>query len=224
MGMIALVPKSALQFKGISNVSDLSSVLGFYAINNVINMMVLGSIFSIVLGCNILLKEEYDHTAEYLMTRPLTRTSIFFSKLAVVFSLIVTLNIVTSFAGFIGMKFVQQENFKVVTFLILCMYTFLLNFLFAAIGLFISTLVKKPKPVTTLGIGLVLFFYFIFTISKITEGAGSIGYISPFRYARTDVLAADYGLGLFDILYFAGLSLLLIALSYRVYLRKDIYF
>ena len=74
-----------LQFKGISNFSDLLSVLGFYAVNNVIYMMVLGSIFAIVLSSNILLKEEYNKTAEYLLTRPLTRSEIFFSKLAVLF-------------------------------------------------------------------------------------------------------------------------------------------
>ncbi len=56
MGMLNLVPKGALQFKGISNVNDLLSVLGFYAVNNVIYMMVLGSIFAMVLGSNILLK------------------------------------------------------------------------------------------------------------------------------------------------------------------------
>jgi hypothetical protein len=56
LGMMSLVPKGALQFKGISNFNDLLSVLGFYSANNVIYMMVLGSIFSIVLGSNILLK------------------------------------------------------------------------------------------------------------------------------------------------------------------------
>src|SRR5664279_4829275 len=84
LGMMSLIPKSALQFKGINNFTDLLSVMGFYAANNVIYMMLLGSIFAIVLGSNILLKEEYGKTAEYLLTRPLTRSAIFFSKLGVV--------------------------------------------------------------------------------------------------------------------------------------------
>ncbi|HEX7494474.1 MAG TPA: ABC transporter permease subunit, partial [Bacteroidales bacterium] len=82
-GMLTIIPKGALQFKGISNFNDLLSVLGFYSVNNIIYMMVLGSIFAIVLASNILLKEEYDKTAEYLLTRPLTRSEIFMSKLAV---------------------------------------------------------------------------------------------------------------------------------------------
>ena len=80
MGMLNLVPKGALQFKGISNVNDLLSVLGFYAVNNVIYMMVLGSIFAMVLGSNILLKEEYNKTAEFLLTKPLDPQRGFFQQ------------------------------------------------------------------------------------------------------------------------------------------------
>src|SRR5659263_160051 len=92
MGMLSLVPKGALQFKGISNVNDLISVLGFYAVNNVIYMMLLGSIFAMVLGSNVLLKEEYNKTAEFLLTKPLTRSEVFFSKLAVLFIHVIILN------------------------------------------------------------------------------------------------------------------------------------
>src|SRR5512133_1733872 len=49
-GFLTIIPKGALQFKGISNFNDLLSILGFYAANNVIYMMVLGSIFAIVLS------------------------------------------------------------------------------------------------------------------------------------------------------------------------------
>lgn len=223
LGMISLVPKGALQFKGISNFNDLLSVLGFYAANNVIYMMVLGSIFAIVLASNILLKEEYDKTAEYLLTRPITRGEIFFSKLAVVFIHIFILNMVTSLAGFICLELVKNGPFSIRAFIILSMYTLLLNILFGAIGLFISTLVKRPKPVTTFSIGLVLIFYFVYTLSKITESASKIGYLSPFKYASMDAINPAYKLDLWHVLYFAGISLLLTGLSYRLYTRKDIY-
>ena len=85
LAMMSILPEGALQFKGISNIDDLFSVLGFYTANNVIYMLVLGSIYAIVLSSNILLKEEYNKTAEYLLSWPLTRSEIFFSKAAVVF-------------------------------------------------------------------------------------------------------------------------------------------
>lgn len=223
LGMISLVPKGALQLKGISNFSDLLSVLGFYAANNVIYMMLLGSIFAIVLSSNILLKEEYDRTAEYLLTRPLTRREIFFNKLAVLSFQILLLNLATSVAGFICLELVKNEPFSIRAFLILSLYTLLLNIQFGAIGLFLSTLVKRPKPITAFSIGLVLILYFVFTLSKITDGAEKIGYLSPFKYVNTDAINPAYGLDLWRLLYFAGISLALVGLSYRIYARKDIY-
>ena len=223
VGMLSLVPKGALQFKGISNFNDLLSVLGFYAANNVIYMMVLGSIFSIVLSSNILLKEEYDKTAEYLLTRPITRSEIFISKLTVLSINIFLLNLVTALAGFISMELVAKGPFSIKAFLILSLYTLLLNILFGSMGLFMSTLMKRAKPITTFSIGLVLILYFIFTISKITEGAAKIGYLSPFRFASVDAVNPAYTIDLWHLAYFIGITLILTTLSYRIYNRKDIY-
>ncbi len=223
LAMMSLIPKGALQFKGISNFDDLLSVLGFYSANNVIYMMVLGSIFAIVLSSNILLKEEYDKTAEYLLTRPLTRSEIFFSKLAVLSLYIFLLNFVTALAGFTAIELVKKGPFSINAFLILSLYTLLLNILFGAIGLFLSTLVKRAKPVTTFSIGLVLIFYFIYTLSKITESAAKIGYLSPFRFVNVDAINPAYKLDFRNLLYFIGISLLLTGISYRLYNRKDIY-
>jgi ABC-2 type transport system permease protein len=222
-GMLSLVPKGALQFKGISNFNDLLSVLGFYAANNVIYMMVLGSIFSIVLSSNILLKEEYDKTAEYLLTRPITRDEIYITKLSVILLNVFLLNAVTSLTGFICLELVKNGPFSIKAFLILSLYTFLLNTLFASIGLFLSTLIKRAKSITTASIGLVLIFYFIYTLSKLTVSGSNIGYISPFRYVDMNVISPSYNLNLWHLTYFVGISLLLFGLSFRIYRKKDIY-
>jgi ABC-2 type transport system permease protein len=223
MGMLSLIPKEALQFKGISNFSDLLSPLGFYSVNNIIYMMVLGSIYAIVLSSSILLKEEYNKTAEYLLTRPLTRSEIFFSKLTVVFIYVFLLNLVTSLAGFITLELVSTAQFSARAFIILSLYTLLLNYLFAAIGLFLSVLVRRAKPITTLCIALVLVLYFIFTISKITESAAKIGFLSPFKFASTDATNPEYTIDFWHLAYFIGISLLLTGISYGLYKKKDIY-
>jgi ABC-2 type transport system permease protein len=223
MGMVNLIPKGALQFKGISNFNDLLSILGFYAANNVIYMMVLGSIYAIVLSSNVLLKEEYNKTAEYLLTRPLTRSEIFFSKSAVISVNVFLLNAVTALAGFVCIELFRNGPFSIRVFLILSLYTLLLNILFGATGLFLSTVVKRPRPITTFCIGLVLILYFIYTLSKITESVAKLGYISPFKYVNINVVNPAYKFDFWNLSYFAGISLLLVALSYRFYLRKDIY-
>ena len=223
LAMMTILPKGALQFKGISDIDDLFSVLGFYSANNVIYMLVLGSIYAIVLSSNILLKEEYNKNAEYLLTWPLTRSEVFTSKTAVVFLNVVFLNLVTAAAGFISMTIVKTEPYSLSAFLILSFYTLLLNLFFGAVGLFMSTLVKRSRPITILSIGLVLILYFLYTLSKITESLSGLGYISPFKYVNVDTVNAEYGLEFRNLLYFIGLTLVLTILSYRIYKRKDIF-
>ncbi|MDF1558869.1 MAG: ABC transporter permease subunit [Bacteroidales bacterium] len=223
LAMISILPEGTLQFKGISDVNDLFSVLGFYSANNVIYMLVLGSIYSIVLSSGILLREEENKTAEFLLAWPLTRGEIFFSKALVVLLNVVVINIVTAVTGYISLEIVKREPFSTDAFLVMSVYTLLLNLFFASLGLFMSTLVKKARPITTLSIGLVLILYFIFTISNITEGLSMIGYASPYKFVSLDTLNPEYGIELTSVLYFFTFSLVFMLFSFRLYRKKDIY-
>ena len=223
LAMISIIPEGTLQFKGISDVDDLFSVLGFYSANNVIYMLVLGSIYSIVLASGILLREEYNKTAEFLLAWPLSRSDIFFSKAAVVFLNVLAINIVTAVVGYITLEIVKREPYSTDAFIIMSVYTMLLNLFFASLGLLMSTLVKRARPITTLSIGLVLILYFIFTISNITEGLSFIGYVTPYKFVGMDTLGPDYRLEFISVLYFCGLSLLLTFSAFRLYRRKEIY-
>ncbi|NLE36366.1 MAG: ABC transporter permease subunit [Bacteroidales bacterium] len=223
LAMISILPEGALQFKGVSDINDLFSVLGFYSANNVIYMLVLGSIYSISLSSNILLKEEYGRTAEFLLSWPVTRGQVFFSKLAVVVINILLINLVTAVAGYISLETCKKEPYNVDAFLIMSLYTLLLHFFFAALGLFISVLIKKPKPVTTLSVALVMVLYFVYTISNITPDLSWAGYVSPYKFIDLDVVNPVYRIDLINILYFTLLPFLLIFISLRIYLRKDIY-
>jgi ABC-2 type transport system permease protein len=222
-GMMKLVPKGALQFKGISNINDLLSVLGFYAMNNVMYMLVLGSIYAIVISSNILLKEEYGKSAEYLLTRPVVRSEVFFSKLAAAFLFVFLLNLVTSLAGFFCLEIVKTGPYPVSSFLILSLYTLMLNLIFGSTGFILSVLVKRGKAITAFSIGLVVIFYFIYTLSKITESISKIGYLSPFKYVDLDVINRNYHMEGWRVAFFTGLSLVLIITSWRIYNKKDIY-
>jgi ABC-2 type transport system permease protein len=221
-GLLNILPKGVLQFKGVSNPADLLNVLGFYAVNNVIYMMVLGSIYSIVLASNILLREEYDKTAEFLLTRPLDRDEIFVSKLLLVICNTLIINIITTAAGLISLFIIKNEKFNISAFFILSTYTFLLNIMFGGVGIFISTLVKRAKSVTTFSIGLVMIFYFIHTISKISSKLGWLGYLSPYHYVDMNILGDNYSFAPLNLLFFTSLFSICTFISFRIYLKKDI--
>jgi ABC-2 type transport system permease protein len=222
-GMVQLVPAVAIKMRGFSSINDIFTVLGFYTANNLVYMMLMGSIYAIALTSNILLKEEYGKTAEYLLSRPLTRGEIFTTKLALAFVNILILNITATLVGFISIQIFRTGPFSFSPFMIISFYTLLLNLLFGAMGLLISVMIKRARPVTTACVALVMVLYFLYTISRMSGVDGSFGYISPFKWVNVNVLVPGYGLEPMRIAAFLGAIVLMTATSAWVYRKKDIY-
>lgn len=220
--VLELVPKEALEFKGVINISDLFSVLGFYSNSISVSMMLLGSIFSIILSSSILLKEEYNKTAEYLLSKPLSRMEIFLTKSVVMVSNIILLNIVTTIVGWVALELFKTGPFSHKAFLTLSFSILLLNLFFGALGLFISTLVRRPRSIAVLSIGIVIVCFLFNNLSKLIDTTGTIGYLSPFKFVNTDVTNSSYHLELLNMAYFIGLFLAMMAGSAWIYRKKDI--
>ncbi len=73
------LPKAFLAMFGMVNL-EVTSLSGFYGVIN-FYLVIMGAIFAIILGSGILSKEERDKTAEFLMVKPITRTSVLAQKL-----------------------------------------------------------------------------------------------------------------------------------------------
>src|SRR6056300_497022 len=68
-----------------------SSIIGFYATYYGIYITLLMGIFTASTGAAILGKEERDGTAEFLLTRPLSRRTVVNSKYAALFTLLLAI-------------------------------------------------------------------------------------------------------------------------------------
>ncbi len=112
--------------------------------------------------------------------------------------------------------------YEVDKYMVISVYSLLVMLTFGAIGLFISLLVKRGKSIWTIAIGITLGAYFINVISNMTKEADFIGYISPFKFSDTNVIVTDYGFDWWRLLYFIGLSAVLLIISAIIYRRKDI--
>ena len=220
--MISLVPAMAMKMRGFANITDIFSVIGFYTANNLIYMMLLGSIFAIVLSSNILLKEEYGKTAEYLMSRPVTRHKIFITKTMLAFLHIFLLNCVVALTGFVACLVYKKGAFDVSAFLVISFYTLLLNLLFGALGLLFSIRIRRARPITSFSVALVMVLYFLYTISRMSGIDGSFGYLSPFKWVNVEVLSPGYGLEFIRLAAFVGSITILVFVSWLLYRRKDI--
>lgn len=201
----------------------MTNILGYYATRNAMFILLLGGFFSILLAGKILSQEEYEKTAEFLLTKPVTRSEVLWSKLAAFFLYLLTLNIVIVVNGYISLEvFKGDSEYSTAAFLIHTFYSFLLMLTFGAIGLFLSLWIKRGRPIINISIGMIVGGYFIDALSKITPKLDFIGYISPYKFVDASVLNPDYRLVWWRLLYFVGISTVLFILTFFVYKKKDI--
>ncbi|MFW6232852.1 MAG: ABC transporter permease subunit, partial [Bacteroidota bacterium] len=204
--------------------NQITNILAFYAMrNSSFFVMLLGSIFAIISANSLLAAEEQNKTSEFLLSRPVTRTEILFGKFLAFNAVLALFNILLCIAGYISLELFKSEPYDREAFLTLSIYTWMLHFLFGCIGIFVSVLPKRGRTMFGLSAGITLGFYFLEMISNITGSADFLGYLSPFRYADTEVLKEGYRIEPLKALFFIGIGLLFTFLTYVKYRKKDIY-
>lgn len=93
-----------------ADISTLGNLMGFYVTYNSIYNVLLACIFASVLAGNLLAKEEAEKTAEFLFTRPVSRTFIFLSKTAVLISYITLLSLLYFVTSLFALEFVKEDS------------------------------------------------------------------------------------------------------------------
>ena len=206
-----------------ADLEKMADILGFYATYNGMYFMMLVSMYSIMAASRIVSKEEHERTADFLLSRPVTRTEVIVSKVLCWATYIVTINVVMTLVAFIELEILKKEHtYSIRAFLVMSCYSFLGTFFFGALGLFLSLLMKRGRNISSIMIGIVLGSYFVDAVSNITRQTMLIGFISPFRFVDHDVLRAGYGFEWWRLLYLIGLSAIFIGTSFMIYRKKDI--
>ena len=178
-----------------------------------------GAIFAALLGISAISKEEKDHTAEFLLTHPISRTGVFCEKFLAIVIQIISLNgivivMTLSTTWIIGESLPFKE-----TFYLFLTFT-LLQLEIAGITFGISAFLKGNGIGIGLGYGLGM--YLINLIANLVEEAKFIKYITPFAYADS---ASIYSKGFPEIKYILSgvvLTIAVLIIAECHYKKKDI--
>lgn len=195
------------------------TLTGFYAVEcgNILGLG--GAFFAALCGVSILAKEEKDHTAEFLLTHPVSRARIVTAKLAAAGLQIVILNAVIYAASIGSIALIGEEiPWKEVSLLHLAYL--LLQIEIGAVCFGISAFLRHGGM--GIGLGAAAVLYFLNLIANITDSAEFLRYITPFGYAEgSDIVtnvSLEWGLIALGMAYGAAG----IAAAYMKYCRKDI--
>jgi ABC-2 type transport system permease protein len=199
----------------------MTSLIGFYSY--VFTYVVLcGSIQAMNLGTSILSKEVREKTADFLLSKPVTRYQIITAKLLSAFVSLVITNVVFIVAASITAQAVSEKSFDMNTFLLISLTAFFIELMFLALGLFASVLVPKIKSVLPISLGTV-FGFFILNMFGSVIGEKTIRYFTPFKYYDTAYIIKHTGYEPFFMIIEIVFIIVAVAASYVIYSKKDIH-
>ena len=198
---------------------NFGEVMGFYAVEcgNILGLG--GAFYAALLGIMALSKEEKEHTAEFLLTHPVSRLQIVVEKwLACIVQLLLMNGIIVaiSVASFTAIG----EDMEGKAFVILHLAFLVMQLEIMSVCFGISSFIRGSGMGA--GIGLATVLYFLNIIRNISEKAEGLKYVTPFAYADASDIVADVAVDekllMLGVLY--GVIGVLAALIY--YRKKDI--
>lgn len=199
---------------------NFGEVMGFYAVEcgNILGLG--GAFYAALLGITALSKEEKDHTAEFLLTHPISRIQITLEKWGACTLQLLIMNgiiVAVSAASFVAIE--EEMGGKAFWLLHLAFFVMQLEVMSVCFG--ISAFLRGSAMGT--GIGIATILYFLNIIRNISEEAEGLKYITPFAYADASDIVADVAVDekllVLGIIY--GIIGLLAAILY--YQKKDIH-
>ncbi|MDU5105405.1 ABC transporter permease subunit [Clostridium sp.] len=230
MGMQELVgakldslPAAVLETFNFSSATDFSNINDYLGYCLQYIAMAFG-IYGGILGVNSIIEEESEGTIEFLYSKPVSRSKILWSK---ILSRIVYLLIFAMIIGgiTIGISIaVKPSEIDIMDLMMNIKSMFIgmsfLGYIFMAIGIAISTILKRGKMGTSIGLSLFFITYILGIISKLKEEFSFIKYISPYEWVIPSKIIKDGFEVKFILIGFLLMALSLVAATF-IYNKKD---
>jgi ABC-2 type transport system permease protein len=208
----------AMQF----NAFNLTTVTGFFGVM-FSYFALLGAVFAVMLGSDIISKEERDKTVEFSLTLPIPRRKLITSKLFAAVVYCIAFLLITWGISIFSVARYQPED-KFYNFLTLCMLSiFSIQLIFLALGVFLGCALKYYKRTSSVAVSLLLGTYFLSIISGLNEDLDFLKYFTPFRYFDPLELLNESRIDINFVWLSAGIITVLIVGAYITYSRRDLY-
>lgn len=218
--LMAGFPKEVMVVFGVGSV-DLSQVAGFYSVF-FLYFMLLAAIHAVMFGAVVVSKEERDHCADFIYTRPIRRFQVIMPKLLAGVINILIFNMVTFAAS---VFFISQHNdgdglFNKVSLTMLAL--FILQLFFLALGALFGTTLKNTKLATSVSSAFVLGFFLLSVAVDLYDKLDFLKIVTPFKYFEGSVLMIDGRLSFYSAVILLIASGIFIGVSFFAFNKRDL--
>ena len=201
------------------NQLNFGEFMGYFGVEcgNVLGMG--GAFFAAITGITLLAKEEKDGTADFLLSHPVSRTSIIYAKYASMIAQILILNIIVILITTVSIIAIK-ENPDIKTLALLFFAYFILQLEIGTISFGISAFLKGNG--LGIGLGMAFVLYFMNIVSNLIEEAKFLKHITPFGYADGAYIVPNNSIEWKYLIAGIAFSIIAIIGGYIKYRKKDI--
>ncbi len=219
--MMAEFPEEFLMAFGM-NGADLSTVLGFFGTYFLFFQIAL-AIQAANYGFSLVSVEEADMTADFLLTRPIKRTTILTNKLSSAVSSLALTTLIIWISSFVFVEMYSDGRlYETSTLFLLLLTVPFLQLFFLTVGMFISLLVKRVRNVTPFSMGLVFGLYVLNAFGGMIGGDG-LAIITPFKHFEPNYIVTNNAFNIPLVLISVTAIVVSVVGSYMLYAKRDIH-
>jgi ABC-2 type transport system permease protein len=200
--------------------SSFLSLLGFYAYM-FLYILLCGAIQAMNLGLSVISKEERERTADFLLSKPVTRSRVITSKLLAVLTLLLLTDAFYLVAVRVISMAVTADTYSIKPFLLITLSLLFVQLIFAALGVLLAVAVRRIKSVSSVSLGIVFVFFFINMFGSVI-GDKAVRYLTPFKYFDSAYIIRHASYETTFVILTAAIIVLALAASYLIYNKKDI--
>lgn len=197
---------------------SIGTLSGYYATEIAMIHSLGGAMFAAMLGSNLLSKEEFGHTVEFLAVLPISRRRIVCEKYLALLSYLVAFQVLCTIS-YIGGFAIMGDEIEMGHMVTLALTQQLLLVEVGTICFCISAFFGKNMMGA--GLGVALLFFTVDLMCRIVPAIENLKYITPFYYCNatdifteTEVPAGIFGIGI-------GITVLALGLAHWQFSRKD---
>lgn len=221
MVLMDQMPEEMLAIFGMNPDLPVTEILGYFSLTFTIVQIPI-AIQASNYGFNMLSVEERELTADFLLSKPVKRSTIIKAKFFAAFTSLTIINIILWIASISAvLLFKGDESVEISNLVVLMSTTVFFQLFFVSVGMLISTLVKKIPSVLSFSMALGFGMYIITSLGALIS-SDIFKFLSPYsHFAPQHILlegSYDWPLAIISFL----VIILSLGGSYFLYLRRNI--
>ena len=220
--MLENYPPELLKAFGMGGTLSLATVLGYFAFIFTFLQLCL-AVQAANYGFSILSVEEREFTADYLMSKPVSRSQILIAKFGAALLALTITNAFAWIGSFLAIELFRDGKPYDFNHLILLLATIVMfQLFFLTLGMAISVMVRRIRSVLSFSLGLAFGTYILNTVRAIVGGE-TLGYFSPFYHFDPAVILEKGTINMPMVSISLAVVMLSILATFVLYTRRDIH-